>query len=225
MSRSPKSSAHLWRALVTGYRPTSNWLPEHLRFSLQKHLKIYCRNRSQVQLEWLFPPYRDLPYEASAPGSWFSDEHISFFIAIFYFLLCLWIKEKDTHLPEVLKTSVLSVFLALFACWCETHIPRKVPESENFYEILRSRTFVKFRINTGFTASCFFGTLLIVFAEIKDFYEFTRCRQHTTSTCTVSQNWSTAVIFSTRYPASCIISRSRARLVILQEIYTILSTP
>ena len=37
-------------------------------------------------------------------------------------------------------------------------------------------------INTGFTASCFFGTLLIVFAEIKDFYEFTRCRQHTTST-------------------------------------------
>ena len=34
---------------------------------------------------------------------------------------------------------------------------------------------------TGFTASCFFGTLLIVFTEIKDFYEFTRCRQHTTS--------------------------------------------
>ena len=143
----------------------------------------------------------------------------------FLFSPLLWIKEKDTHLPEVLKTSVLSVFLALFTCWCETHIPRKVPESENFYEILRSRTFVKFRINTGFTASCFFGTLLIVFAEIKDFYEFTRCRQHTTSTCTVSQNWSTAVIFSTRYPASCIISRSRASLVILQEIYTILSTP
>ena len=46
-----------------------------------------------------------------APGSWFSNEHISFFFAIFYFLLCLWIKEKDTHLPEVLKTSVLSAFL------------------------------------------------------------------------------------------------------------------
>ena len=97
-------------------------------------------------------------------------------------------KRKGHSSSEVLKTSVLSVFLALFTCWCETHIPRKVPESENFYEILRSRTFVKFRINTGFTASCFFGTLLIVFAEIKDFYEFTRCRQHTTSTCTVSQN-------------------------------------
>ena len=68
MSRSLKSFAHLLRVLVTGYRPTSNWLPEHLRFSLQKHLKIYCRNRSQVQLEWLFPPYRDLPYEASAPA-------------------------------------------------------------------------------------------------------------------------------------------------------------
>ena len=109
-------------------------------------------------------------------------------LPFFIFSFAFEIKEKDTHLPEVLKTSVLSVFLALFACWCETHIPRKVPESENFYEILRSRTFVKFRINTGFTASCFFGTLLIVFAEIKDFYEFTRCRQHTTSTCTVSQN-------------------------------------
>ena len=137
--------------------------------------QVRCRNRSQVQPEWLFPPYRDLPYEASAPGSWFSDEHISFFIAIFYFLLCLWIKEKDTHLPEVLKTSVLSVFLALFTCWCETHIPRKVPESENFYEILRSRTFVKFRINTGFTASCFYGTLLVAFAQIKDSYISTRC--------------------------------------------------
>ena len=38
------------------------------------------------------------------------------------------------------------LFLALFACWCETHIPRKVPKT-------------------------------------KDFYEFTRCRQHTVSTC------------------------------------------
>ena len=43
------------------------------------------------------------------------------------------------------------LFLALFACWCETHMPRKVP-------------------------------------EIKDFYEFTRCKQHTTSTCTVCGN-------------------------------------
>ena len=37
------------------------------------------------------------------------------------------------------------LFLALFACRCETHIPRKVP-------------------------------------KIQHFYEFTRCRQHTTST-------------------------------------------
>ena len=109
--------------------------------------------------------------------AWFPPQ-ISFFLAIFYLLLCLGIKEKDTHLPEVLKTSVLLaflyaikykmlilsecvssyqmqyywhfdsihnlLFLALFACGCETHTPRKVP-------------------------------------KIKDFYEFTRCRQHTTS--------------------------------------------
>ena len=36
---------------------------------------------------------------------------ISFFLAIFYLLLCLGIKEKDTHLAEVLKTSVLLAFL------------------------------------------------------------------------------------------------------------------
>lgn len=43
------------------------------------------------------------------------------------------------------------LFLALFACGCETHIPRKVPKT-------------------------------------KDFYEFTRCRQHTTSTCVLCGN-------------------------------------
>ena len=74
------------------------------------------------------------------------------------------------------------LFLALFACGCETHIPRKLPESENFYEILRSRTFVKFRINTGFTASCFFGTLLVAFAQIKDFYISIRCSATIVST-------------------------------------------
>lgn len=51
----------------------------------------------------------------------------------------------DTSMPFIIL-----FFLALFTCWCETHIPRKV-------------------------------------SKIKDFYEFTRCRQHTTSTCTVWQ--------------------------------------
>ena len=69
----------------------------------------------------------------------------------------------------------------LFACWCETHMPRKVP-------------------------------------EIKDFYEFTRCKQHTTSTCTVFGNKSTHAIFSTLYPLPWIISRSLARLVGLHAI-------
>ena len=87
----------------------------------------------------------------------------------------------------------------LFACWCETHIPRKVPESENFYKILRSRTFVESRINTGFTASCFFGTLLIVFAKIKDFYEFTRRRQHTTSTVLSLSQQSSCISPSPKY--------------------------
>ena len=117
----------------------------------------------------------------------------------------------------------ISFFLALFACGCETHIPRKVPESENFYEILRSRTFVKFRINTGFTASCFFGTLLIVFAEIKDFYEFTRCRQHTTSTCTLIGNISVAFTFLISYPFSRRYFTSRAKVAESQLTYTILS--
>ena len=115
------------------------------------------------------------------------------------------------------------LFLALFACGCETHIPRKLPESENFYEILRSRTFVKFRINTGFTASCFFGTLLIVFAEIKDFYEFTRCRQHTTSTCTLIGNISVAFTFLISYPFSRRYFTSRAKVAESQLTYTILS--
>lgn len=80
------------------------------------------------------------------------------------------------------------LFLALFACGCETHIPHKVPKSENFNEILRSHAVIEFRINTGFTASCFFGTLLVTFAKIQHFYEFTRCRQQTVSTWLVCPN-------------------------------------
>ena len=91
------------------------------------------------------------------------------------------------------------LFLALFACWCETHIPRKVPESENLYEILRSRTFVEFRINTDFTASCFFGTIFIVFARLQSFYEFTRCRQHTVSTVLSLSQQSSCVSLSPKY--------------------------
>ena len=63
----------------------------------------------------------------------------------------------------------ISFFLALFACGCETHIPRKVPKS-------------------------------------KDFYEFTRCRQHTTSTwlnrsglMSVTRNLSRLILYVPKY--------------------------
>ena len=59
----------------------------------------------------------------------------------------------------------------------------KVPEVEKFYKLPDSRAVVEFRINTGFTASYFFGTLLVAFAQIKDSYISTRC-----SATTHSQN-------------------------------------
>ena len=51
----------------------------------------------------------------------------------------------------------------------------KVPEVKKFYKHFGSRAVVEFRINTGFTASCFFGTLLVAFAQIKDSYKSVRC--------------------------------------------------
>lgn len=50
-------------------------------------------------------------------------------------------------------------------------------------------------------------------------------RRHTVSTCPVFGNISTQHPFLTSYPLSCNITRSLARLVGLQEIYTIDSTP
>ena len=71
------------------------------------------------------------------------------------------------------------LFLALFACWCETHMPRKVP-------------------------------------EIKDFYEFTRCKQHTTSTCTVCGNISAGQTLLSSYPLSHKYLRSLASVALSQ---------
>ena len=50
------------------------------------------------------------------------------------------------------------------------------------------------------------------------------CIRTTVSTCPVPGNWSIATTLSMRYPCSIMISRSLARLVGLQLIYTILST-
>ena len=67
----------------------------------------------------------------------------------------------------------------------------KVPEVEKFYKLPDSRAVVEFRINTSFTASCFFGTLLVAFAQINDSYISTRCSATTHSICFVHGNIST----------------------------------
>ena len=94
----------------------------------------------------------------------------------------------------------------------------KVPEVEKFYKLPDSRAVIEFRINTGFTASYFFGTLLVAFAQIKDSYISTRCSATTHSQCTVPGNISTQQTFSTRYPYFANSTRSRAREVGLQEM-------
>ena len=151
MSRSLKSFAHLLRVLVTGYRPTSNWLSEHLLFSLQKHLKIYCRCIFQ--------------YLNKRKGH--SSSRSSENKRPFGFSLCYWI--KTLILSECVSSYQMQyywhfnavhnlLFLTLFACGCETHIPCKVP-------------------------------------KIQHFYEFTRCRQHTVSTCTVYHHQIISILF------------------------------
>ena len=84
---------------------------------------------------------------------------------------------------------VYSIRNCLFVCFSVTLVkpekPLKVPEVEKFYKLPDSRAVVEFRINTGFTASCFFGTLLVAFAQIKDFYESIRCSATIVSICGV----------------------------------------
>ena len=78
MSRSLKSfesaSYRIPSNIKLTFRTFTVFSPKTPKNLLSVHFSIYadqvrCRNRSQVQPEWLFPPYRDLPYEASAPGS------------------------------------------------------------------------------------------------------------------------------------------------------------
>ena len=117
----------------------------------------------------------------------------------------------------------------LFLCFSVTLVkpekPLKVPKVEKFYKLPDSRAVVEFRINTGFTARCFLGTLLVAFAQIKDSYISVRCSATIVSIWPVFGNISIQQPFFTSYPLSCNITRSLARLVGLQEIYTIESTP
>ena len=81
---------------------------------------------------------------------------------------------------------IYSVGNCFFVCFSVTLVepkkPLKVPEVEKFYILFDSRAVVEFLINTGFTASCFFGTLLVAFAQIKDFYIPVRCSATIVST-------------------------------------------
>ena len=61
--------------------------------------------------------------------------------------------------------------------------------------------------------------------KTKDFYEFTRCRQHTVSTCPVIGNISTARTFSSPYPFSHRYFKSLASVAESQLTYTIRSGP
>lgn len=99
----------------------------------------------------------------------------------------------------------------------------KVPEVEKFYKLPDSRAVVEFRINTGFTASCFYGTLLVAFAQIKDSYISTRCSATTHSTWHVIGNWSTPRTFFTSYPSSPSTFTSRASVAESQDTYTMRS--
>lgn len=91
----------------------------------------------------------------------------------------------------------------LFLCFSVTLVkpekPLKVPEVEKFYKLPDSRAVVKFRINTGFTASCFFGTLLVAFAQIKDFYILIRCSVTIVSTVLSFSQQSSCISLSPKY--------------------------
>ena len=100
---------------------------------------------------------------------------------------------NDLFLPRCVSEAAVqydwdihTVWNCLFVCFSITLVkpekPLKVPEVEKFYKLPDSRAVVKFRINTGFTASCFFGTLLVAFAQIKDFYILIRCSATIVST-------------------------------------------
>ena len=141
---------------------------------------------------------------------------------MYYFLFDVFPKPQS-NTTDTFTPSEIAFFVCFSVTLVKPEKPLKVPEVEKFYKLPDSRAVVEFRINTGFTASCFFGTLLIVFAEIKDFYEFTRCRQHTTSTCTLIGNISVAFTFLISYPFSRRYFTSRAKVAESQLTYTILS--
>ena len=98
----------------------------------------------------------------------------------YYFLFDVFPKPQS-NTTETFTPSEIA-FLCFSVTLVKPEKPLKVPEVEKFYKLPDSRAVVKFRINTGFTASCFFGTLLVAFAQIKDFYILIRCSATIVST-------------------------------------------
>lgn len=72
-----------------------------------------------------------------------------------------------------------------------------MPKAEKFYVLLSSRAVAEFLTNTGFTASSFLGTLLVAFAQIKQFHESRRCSKHTLSTWLDCSDLMSALIYCT----------------------------
>ena len=101
---------------------------------------------------------------------------------MYYFLFDVFPKPQS-NTTDTFTPSEIAFFVCFSVTLVKPEKPLKVPEVEKFYKLPDSRAVVEFRINTGFTASCFFGTLLVAFAQIKDSYESVRCSATIVSTC------------------------------------------
>ena len=100
---------------------------------------------------------------------------------MYYFLFDVFPKPQS-NTTDTFTPSEIAFFVCFSVTLVKPEKPLKVPEVEKFYKLPDSRAVVEFRINTGFTASCFFGTLLVAFAQIKDFYISIRCSATIVST-------------------------------------------
>ena len=100
---------------------------------------------------------------------------------MYYFLFDVFPKPQS-NTTDTFTPSEIAFFVCFSVTLVKPEKPLKVPEVEKFYKLPDSRAVVEFRINTGFTASCFFGTLLVAFAQIKDFYILIRCSATIVST-------------------------------------------
>ena len=117
---------------------------------------------------------------------------------MYYFLFDVFPKPQS-NTTDTFTPSEIAFFVCFSVTLVKPEKPLKVPEVEKFYKLPDSRAVVEFRINTGFTASCFFGTLLVAFAQIKDSYESVRCSATIVSTVLSLSQQSSCVSLSPKY--------------------------